>query len=221
MSAGYEEQYIEAGFPPKICSTIINKLDNSENKLKVNILDIGCGKGYLGQYLKEEGYLRTTGMDCSNNLLELAKDKNSYYQLERRVFGQKDTVITDEMKEKYDFVSAASILNNDGYDIKIFKNMVECCKTNGFIVFATKLDFHQKNQYEPEIKELEDTGFWQFTSEHSFYRYDKLCDKVGKFSTKLVKILCYQKIDHSKWLAEQAVIKKMKEDALLKQKLKE
>jgi predicted TPR repeat methyltransferase len=81
-------------------------------------------------------------MDCSNNLLELAKDKNSYYQLERRVFGQKDTVITDEMKEKYDFVSAASILNNDGYDIKIFKNMVECCKTNGFIVFATKLDFH-------------------------------------------------------------------------------
>ena len=98
MSAGYEEQYIEAGFPPKICSTIINKLDNSDNKLKVNILDIGCGKGYLGLYLKEEGYLRTTGMDCSNNLLELAKDKNSYYQLERRVFGQKDTVITDEMK---------------------------------------------------------------------------------------------------------------------------
>jgi hypothetical protein len=53
------------------------------------------------------------------------------------------------------------------------------------------LDLHSKNQYEPEIKELEDTGFWKFTSEHSFYRYDKLCDKVGKFSSKLVKVLCY------------------------------
>ena len=56
------------------------------------------------------------------------------------------------MKSRFDCVSAVSILNNDGYDLKIFKNMIECCKTNGFIVFATKLDFHQKNQYTPEIK---------------------------------------------------------------------
>ena len=97
MSAGYEEQYIEAGFPPKICASIINKLDNNENRLKVHVLDIGCGKGYLGQYLKEGGYMRTTGMDCSNNLLELAKAKNCYHNLERKVFGQKDTVIPDEM----------------------------------------------------------------------------------------------------------------------------
>jgi predicted TPR repeat methyltransferase len=142
MSAGYEEQYIEAGFPPKICATIIDKLNTNEQKHKVHILDIGCGKGFLGQYLKDEGFMKTTGMDCSNSIMEIAKDKNCYHKLERLVFGQKETVIPDEMKGFYTFVSAATILNNDGYDMKIFRNMIDCCKDNGFIVFATKLDFH-------------------------------------------------------------------------------
>jgi predicted TPR repeat methyltransferase len=128
MSANYEEQYIEAGFPPKICMTIIDKLNtNQEQKHKVHVLDIGCGKGFLGEYLKEEGYMKTTGMDCSNSLLEIAKSRDCYYHLERRVFGQPDTVIPEEMKNRFPFVSAASILNNDGYDIKIFENMIDCC----------------------------------------------------------------------------------------------
>lgn len=88
-------------------------------------------------------------------------------------------------------------------------------------MFATKLDLHQKNQYEPVIQHLVDHGHWQFVSEHSFFRYDKLCGKVGNFSSKLVKILAYQKTDHAQWLAEQAVLKKLEEDKLLAKKLKE
>lgn len=222
MSANYEEQYIEAGFPPKICMTIIDKLNTQqEQKHKVHILDIGCGKGFLGEYLKEAGYMKTTGMDCSNSLLEIAKAKDCYMHLERFVFGQPDTKITEEMKNKFSFVSAASVLNNDGCDEKMFMNMIDCCQIDGFIVFATKLDLHQKNQYEPLIKHLEENGYWKFTSEHSFYRYDKLCGKFGNFSTKLVKILCYQKCDHGQWLAEEAIRTKMMEDQLLAKKLKE
>lgn len=142
MSVGYEDQYVEAGFPPKICANIINKLNTTEQKHKVNILDMGCGKGFLGKYLKDEGFLKTTGMDCSNSLIELARDKDCYHKLERRVFGQKDTVIPDEMKNHFSFVSAATICNNDGYDKNIFLNMIDCCVNYGFIVFATKLDFH-------------------------------------------------------------------------------
>ena len=156
--------------------------------------------------------MKTTGMDCSNSLLEIAKDRKCYHHLEHRVFGMKDTVIPPEMKNQFAFVSAATILNNDGYDLNIFMNMIDCCEVGGFIVFATKLDLHSKNQYEPEIKHLEETGFWSFTSEHQFYRYDKLCGKVGSFSTKLVKVLCYQKIDRTQWLAEQVIINKLKEE---------
>ena len=34
------------------------------------ILDVGCGKGYVGEYLKADGFFRITGMDCSKNLLK-------------------------------------------------------------------------------------------------------------------------------------------------------
>lgn len=70
-------------------------------------------------------------------------------------------------------------------------NILDCLKIGGFGIFASKLNFHSNNQYEKEIKELVDEEYWQFTSEHSFFRYDKLCGKVGKFSTKPVKIFAY------------------------------
>jgi len=40
-------------------------------------------------------------------------------------------------------------------------------------------------------------------TEHSFYRYEKLCGGQGKFSNKLVKILAYQKTDHNEYLVRE------------------
>ena len=57
---------------------------------------MGCGKGYLAGYLKSEGFHNVSGVDCSNNLLEIAKEKNQYIQLERMVIGQADYEINPE-----------------------------------------------------------------------------------------------------------------------------
>ena len=48
---------------------------------------------------------------------------------------------------------------------------------------------------------------WEYTADHTFYRYDKLCGGVGKFSTKLVKVFAYQKTDHVAWAKEQDEIR--------------
>ena len=42
---------MSAGFPPKICSLFVDKL-YSGNRLKCQILDVGCGKGFAGELLK-------------------------------------------------------------------------------------------------------------------------------------------------------------------------
>ena len=52
---------------------MINELVDKRSKLTTEILDIGCGKGYLGQYLKEGGFLRLTGVDVSKTLLGMSK----------------------------------------------------------------------------------------------------------------------------------------------------
>jgi len=50
-------------------------------------------------------------------------------------------------------------------------------------------------------------------TEHVFYRYDKISGNAGKFSNKKVKIVAYQKTDHSVWVEEQR-IKQEQEDKI-------
>ena len=52
------------------------------------------------------------------------------------------------------------MINNNDYDINIFKELISCAKLGGYIIFATKLNFHNKNIYENEIQELIDKRYW-------------------------------------------------------------
>ena len=90
ISEKYKNQYMSAGFPPKICSLFVEKL-NSQNRLKCQILDVGCGKGYVGELLKQMGFFRLSGMDVSNSLMQIARDKKVYEHLEKVVFGEEYT----------------------------------------------------------------------------------------------------------------------------------
>lgn len=80
--------------------------------------------------------------------------------------------------------------------------MLYCLKVGGFAVFATKLNYTKQDIYDGEIKQLASEGYWNFTAEHEFFRYDMLCEGMGKFSTKLVKVLAYQKQDYETKFAE-------------------
>ena len=89
--------------------------------------------------------------------------------------------------------------NNTDVDEVVFHQMVDCLKMGGFVIFSTKLNYLNQNIYEEHISKMVADNYWNYTAEHSFYRYDKLCDKIGgKFSTKQVKVLVYQKIDREK-----------------------
>ena len=54
-------------------------------------------------------------------------------------------------------------------------------KIHGFVIFATKLDKNSIDEYSKEINELTNDGYWTYTTEHKFYRYDKLFGELGKF----------------------------------------
>ncbi len=44
------------------------------------------------------------------------------------------------------------MINNNGFDIKVFKDMLYCLKVGGFAVFATKLNYFKQDIYANEIK---------------------------------------------------------------------
>lgn len=119
------------------------------NKLKCKVLDVGCGKGHVGEYLKQDGFLHVKGIDCSKTLLEAAQQTKAYEKLDKLVMGE--SKFGPEFQDKFDFVVSASMINNDGWDEKVFKQMLDFTRMGGFVIFATKLDLHQENQYGPEI----------------------------------------------------------------------
>lgn len=117
LSGKYSDQYTSSGFPPKICTLIMKELITT-NKLKCQILDLGCGKGYVGEYLKADGFLHITGVDCSKSLLSSAKQTKCYEHLEKHVFGQAE--LDESHHGKYDVVISASMINNDGWEVDAF-----------------------------------------------------------------------------------------------------
>jgi len=197
LSGKYSDQYTSSGFPPKICTLILKELI-STNKLKCQILDLGCGKGYVGEYLRADGFLHITGIDCSKSLLQTAKASKCYEHLEKHVVGQGE--LDESHHGKYDVVISASMINNDGWEKDVFHTMMKYVKMGGFIIFTTKLNLNQENQYEEEISTLSQEMHWKFVTDHTFYRYDKLCGGQGKFSNKLVKVVAYQRTDHNEYL---------------------
>lgn len=80
------DKFISSGFPPRICTLIVEELCN-KLRFASKVLDIGCGKGFVGEYLKACGFLHITGMDCSKSLLQVAKAKKVYEKLEKVVIG--------------------------------------------------------------------------------------------------------------------------------------
>ena len=165
-----------------------------KNPFTTEVLEIGCGKGFAGEYLKHEGFHNVYGVDCSYNLLSIAEEKKAYKKLQRLVVDSKDVEIPEEYVNAFEFVLVPSMINNGGFDIKVFVLLLQCLRVGGFAIFATKLDAGRQDIYEHVVKELTEKGFWAFTAQHSFYRYDKLCGNMGQFSNKLVKVLAFQKL---------------------------
>lgn len=95
------------------------------------------------------------------------------------------------------------MINNDGWDKSSFETLLTYVKMGGFVIFTTKMNINQEDEYGEHINNLSDELHWKFVTEHTFYRYDKLCGNQGKFSNKLVKILAYQKTDHKEYLVRE------------------
>lgn len=66
----------------------------------------------------------------------------------KTVFGQE--TLDDSHNGKYDVLISSSMINNDGWDKTAFQKMLSYVKMGGFIIFTTKLDLNQENQYKNE-----------------------------------------------------------------------
>jgi predicted TPR repeat methyltransferase len=85
VALNYEAVYMNAGYPdPKKVQEAVSSIATSQiiPKHRAEILDLGCGTGLVGKYLKEDGgFENIRGIDVSGKMLDQAETKGCYKHL--------------------------------------------------------------------------------------------------------------------------------------------
>ena len=156
------------------------------------VLDVGCGGGTHSRYLSERG-LKVTGMDFSNNLIEIAKEENPQVD-----FMVMDMYEVDKLEGKFDGIFAqASLLHIPRKDMSIvLNNLISKLNDNGVLYIAVKGIYI--NGLDEEIKEQNDYGY-PYKRFFSYHSMNELKDYLEKLELKVI----YQdikKTGKSDWL---------------------
>lgn len=193
LSNNYEHIYLTVGYhDPLKCAELAKEIYGEEAQ-NAHIFDMGCGTGLVGQYLKERGFKHVVGVDASAGMLEKAKEKESYEELEELFLGLPDT-FPQKYRNRFDAITAAGILAEGHLDNKVFDEMLLALKDNGYAIFATRTMYLTEYSYGTRIKELEEEGKWKLIKEITFDRYDQIEEAVGRFSKVEIKGYVYQKL---------------------------
>jgi len=154
---------------PKLIRNILIKLN--DNQALGSVLDLGCGTGLLGPEIKKY-CSKLEGIDLSNKMLTLAKQKNVYDQLT-----QTDIVeYLSTMHLDFDYYIASDVFVYIGELTEIFRLIKSRNKKPGHLVFST--EHTEKDGYH-----LLRTGRYS----HSKSYIESLCKKfdynISHFST--------------------------------------
>jgi len=195
VASNYEGAYLRAGYPdPQKCAQYVSKLaDDLGLPSDTPILDFACGTGLVGKYLNEEGFSNVTGIDISQNMLDQAKAKGVYTDLQKVELGKEDFYGTFPplLRNKFSIVTCAGLINNNHMDEKLFEQMLMSLKMDGIIVFAARYSYIGKYWYDEKLESLEALGRLRFMTSDSFFKYDNVSQGIGKFQKTPVKVFAY------------------------------
>ncbi len=113
------------------------------------ILEVGCGTGRVLKYLLDNGYKNITGVDISEKMLEIAKNKLSKYLIEKRLALGKHNFHAESLKGNFKkvfitFYTINYVLDNP---IKFLRNIGLSMETNSLIALDL---FYPRLFWDPE-----------------------------------------------------------------------
>ncbi len=141
------------------------------DKQKAEIIDVGCGLGYLTYALRKENY-NVTGVDISEDAIINAKSKFGDYYRTLDIFNETET------SKKYDVVILTEVIEHV-HNPEVFINQLsKLLKQNGKIIVTTP------NKLASSLSCVWDTDLppvhqWWFTKQSLKYLSEKLNLKIS------------------------------------------
>jgi 2-polyprenyl-3-methyl-5-hydroxy-6-metoxy-1,4-benzoquinol methylase len=98
-----------------------------------SILEVGCGRGIMLDYLKNQGFINIIGIDISEEQISIAKSKNLNVQVSD-VFQY-----FNDKKEKYDIIIALDFIEHFSKDeiIELFESFYNHLNLEGCLIIHT------------------------------------------------------------------------------------
>lgn len=116
----------------------------------LNVLDLGCGTGLCGKYLKESIEIASlTGIDLSEKMIEKAQERNLYTTLERADI----LSYLPAHKNSYDLIVSADVFTYLGDLSSVFEGIASALTVGGAAVFTVS-----ENDKNPETYMMEPSG---------------------------------------------------------------
>lgn len=176
----YEEYITDWGYStPQDSTDILNEFVPKD----AHILEAGCGTGLPDQYHYDAGYKHLSGCDLSQEMLDIAKQKNIHHELKKADLSSSLPFETDQF-------DALTCLGTLTYIKDIEPTLKEFCrvtKSGGKVIFSHRNDLYEELDLAGLFAKLESEGLWHKISQSPWKLYlpdheaygDKI--KVGYF----------------------------------------
>jgi 2-polyprenyl-3-methyl-5-hydroxy-6-metoxy-1,4-benzoquinol methylase len=139
--------------------------DILEPNKSARILDVGCGTGFCGVSLKKLGFKNFDGLDPSQDILKVARQKGIYQNLIcDGIHADKQTNIAND---SYDVVLAPGVFIEGHVPAEGLRELARMAKSGGLIIVVMREEYLTSakglvDKLEPLMEKMEkDEGVWK------------------------------------------------------------
>ncbi|MDJ0582891.1 methyltransferase domain-containing protein, partial [Crocosphaera sp.] len=141
------------------------------------ILDAGAGTGMVGEALAALGYTQITGVDISEKMLEIAKNKQVYQNLYQGNLGEDLTFFDNE---GFDAIISVGVFTFGHVHPQALTKLSGLLKPQGYFILTVRSDYYNTNE---SLKQVLDGLSWRLITQK----------ELNIFESEPVCVLVWQK----------------------------
>jgi predicted TPR repeat methyltransferase len=147
------------------------------------LLDAGCGSGLTGPQLKALGYRDIAGLDLSDEMLKIAKGRDSYVELKQATLGE-HLPWPDRHFRAFFSTGVFTIGHAPATGLR---DLARITKKGGHAIFTVRDQVFERGGFQAVFDELETGGKWRPVEQSPWFR----CYAVAE-PTALVKTFVFE-----------------------------
>ncbi len=151
----YERRILSYGYStPAVAAWFFGRYVSPEDGA---VLDAGAGTGIMGQVLAPHGYRDLVGLDISQKMLELAREKGVYKELRQMELGGQLDLSTDAFAA----VVSTGVFAAGHAPPESFDDLIRVTRPGGHIVVSVRTDVYEDGGFKEKQEALEGEEKWQ------------------------------------------------------------